>query len=204
MSKTPISLPFSEACERNKDVILDTINPILNQLESVLEVGSGTAQHALHFARENPNLGWQTSDQIDYIDGIEAQLSVAQLSNVYKPFVLDVNQKTWIESEQKYDGIYTANTLHIMTSDDVVAFFDGLPQVLKPQAYVMIYGPFKYSGEFTSESNARFDESLRSRECGSAIRDFESVNKLAENIGLRLVKDHKMPANNQLLIWQSS
>lgn len=202
MSKTPISLPFSEACERNKDVILDTIGSILSQLKTVLEIGSGTAQHAVHFARHKPDLHWQTSDQIHYIDGIVSQLSVAELANVQSPLVLEVNQQPWIISGERYDAVYTANTFHIMTEDDVSAFFKGLPQVLKPHAYLMVYGPFKYSGEFTSDSNAHFDVSLRSRECGSAIRDFEWVNGQAESIGLHLIEDHRMPANNQLLVWQ--
>ena len=202
MNQTPLSIPFSEACERNKDVILETISPILHDLSSVLEIGSGTAQHAVHFARKFTKLAWQTSDQKHYIDGIKAQLSVANLENLPSPLLIDVNQQPWVKSGQQYDGLYSANTLHIMTKADVEAFFTELTSVLKANAYVMIYGPFKYAGKFTSESNAHFDQSLRLRECGSAIRGFEWVNGLAERVGLRLINDHQMPANNQLLVWQ--
>lgn len=202
MNSLSTVLPFSEACERNKDIILETIAPILDQLESVLEIGSGTAQHAIHFAREKPGLKWQTSDQIQYLEGIEAQIKVAALGNVVRPFVLDVNQRPWCEGAHKYDAVYSANTFHIMTSNDVEQFFSGLPSVMNEGAYLIVYGPFKYSGKFTSESNRDFDYSLRSRECGSAIRDFEWVNDLADSVGLSVQQDQKMPANNQLLVWR--
>jgi hypothetical protein len=204
MSQLPISLPFSEACERNKDVILELIAPYLKSASSVLEVGSGTAQHAVHFSRNCPALQWQTSDQAHYIEGIEAQLAVAEVSNVQRPLVLNVNQRPWVEEGRRFDAVYTANTFHIMTENDVLQFFAGLESVMNEQCLLIIYGPFKYGGQFTSDSNASFDHSLRSRGCGSEIRDFELVEELAERIGLRLVKDFTMPANNQLLVWQRS
>lgn len=204
MSKPPISLPFSEACERNKDVIFESIRPYLESASSVLEIGSGTAQHAVYFARNCSALAWQTSDQSHYIEGIEAQLNVAQVANVQRPLVLDVNQRPWLESARRFDVVYTANTFHIMTESDVSQFFAGLEKVMKQQCLLIVYGPFKYDGQFTSESNASFDHSLRSRGSGSAIRDFELVNQLAEGVGLSLVKDFAMPANNQLLVWQRS
>ena len=202
MKQTPVSIPFSDACERNKGVIEEAISPFLNTLSSVLEIGSGTGQHAVYFAKQHPRLRWQTSDQTQYINGIEAQLGLCDLSNVIKPLVLNVSQSPWVKTGDTFDGVYTANTLHIMRQNDVEAFFAGLPSVLKRKAYVMLYGPFKYNGKFTSESNARFDQSLRSRNCGSAIRDFEWVNGLAEKAGLRLISDQRMPANNQLIVWQ--
>ena len=205
MSKLPISLPFSEACERNKDVILEAIRPYLESVGSVLEIGSGTAQHAVHFARNCPAIEWQTSDQTHYIEGIEAQLDVAQVANAQRPLVLNVNQRPWVEEgTRRFDAVYTANTFHIMTDSDVSQFFAGLESVMNQQCLLFVYGPFKYRGQFTSESNASFDHSLRSRGCGSAIRDFELINQLAEGVGLSLVKDFAMPANNQLLVWQRS
>jgi len=195
-----IEIPFSEACERNKKPILDVIRPNLQMVKSVLEVGSGTAQHAIHFAGEFPDLQWQTSDQKEYLPGIRAQLDNAQLNNVLLPLTLDVNQSQWIPDKKRFPLIYTANTLHIMAWPDVCAFFEGLPQAVTESAQLIIYGPFKYGGQFTSESNAGFDETLRSRGAGSAIRDFEAVNKLAEASGFKLLADYKMPANN--LIWE--
>jgi len=195
-------LPFSAACERNKDVILETLSPYLADVNIVLEIGSGTAQHAVHFARAQSHLVWQTSDQTQYIDGIVSQLKYAELDNILAPIVIDVKQVQWVPDGKKYSAIYSANTLHIMNASEVEVFFQGLPLVSKDKAYLFIYGPFKYEGAFTSESNAEFDRSLRSRECGSAIRDFEVIETYANKAGFNLIKDHKMPANNQLLVFQ--
>jgi len=162
-------------------------------------VGSGTGQHAVFFAEAFPFIVWQCADQAVYLDGVRAQLTHAKLSNLPKPLVLDVNQSVWVESGAKFDAVYSANTLHIMDEASVEAFFAGLPAVMKADAYLIVYGPFKYAGEFTSESNAGFDLSLRSRGVGSGIRDFEWVNELAEAQGLSLVLDQAMPANNQCL-----
>jgi len=195
-------LPFSAPCERNKDVILDVLTPYLSKLDRVLEIGSGSGQHAVHFARANPHLLWQTSDQLSYIDGVQAQLKHANVSNALAPLVIDVNQADWLNSESLYSAVYTANTLHIMTKDDVLAFFHGLPKVVKPDCLLFIYGPFKYAGQFTSESNYEFDQSLRSRGCGSGIKDIEIILELASQAGFGLLQDNKMPANNQLLVFK--
>lgn len=197
-----MEIPYSEACERNKDPILSTIDQHLEAANSVLEIGTGTAQHAVHFAQAMPHLQWQASDQTHYIQGINAQLDVAKVGNIARPVELDVNQAVWLLSGAKVDLVYTANTFHIMTSADVEAFFKGLPQVLNPGAKVVVYGPFKYKDQFTSDSNAAFDQRLRERGVGSAIRDFEWVNTLAGEQGLTLLEDHNMPANNQCLVWQ--
>ena len=196
------ALPFSYACERNKQPILEVLQAFLQSLDSVLEVGSGTAQHAMHFARSNPQLTWYTSDQANAIAGINAQLAHAQIANIKPPFVLDVKQAQWCSAQRRYPAVYTANTLHIMNESEVQAFFNGLTEVTKPRAYLFVYGPFKYAGQFTSPSNADFDGDLRSRGCGSAIRDFEWIDQLAQRSGFRLRQDNAMPANNQCLIWQ--
>ena len=198
----PLSLPFSQACERNKDIIFDTIKGYLDAATEVLEIGSGTAQHALHFAQNCPHLSWQTSDQSFYLEGIRAQLSNNNIVNILAPLELDVNQAVWVSDSTVYDLVYTANTLHIMRWDDVQAFFAGLRQVTKSGSLLVVYGPFKYAGEFTSNSNAGFDQSLRANGQGSAIRDFEAVNQLAVANGFRLQMDVSMPANNQCLVWQ--
>ncbi len=197
-----ITIPFSEACERNKDVILDVLRPHLQSIESVLEIGSGTAQHAVHFARAFTQLQWQCADQAHYIDGIEAQLGVANVDNVLAPLLIDVKQPVWVASGQRFEAVFSANTFHIMSLAEVEMFFSRLPTVIFENGLLIVYGPFKYGGDFTSESNAMFDANLRSRECGSAIRDFEQVNQFANEVGFSLVADHAMPANNQCLIWQ--
>jgi len=195
-------IPFSPACERNKEVILDVIRLNLSAVSSVLEIGSGTAQHGVHFARAFPKLKWQTSDQNAYLPGIHAQLEDAQVSNVLPPLKLNVSQALWVPDHRRFPLIYTANTFHIMAWDEVCAFFAGVQTVVSDKAQIIVYGPFKYAGRFTSDSNAEFDVSLRSRGIGSAIRDFEAVDQLARAAGFTLIADHKMPANNQCLIWQ--
>lgn len=205
-----MNIPFSQACERNKDPILEAIQPYLQDAKSVLEIGSGTGQHALYFAQNLSHLTWQTSDQAQYLDGINAQINNAkqhnqELSNLINPFELDVTQPDWLPKAlagQKFDAVYSANTLHIMAWNQVKAFFAGLPEVVAKDTYLIIYGPFKYQGKFTSESNEVFDQDLISRGVGSAIRDFEEVDQLAKEVGFRLVKDIAMPANNQCLIWR--
>ena len=198
-----LTIPFSAACERNKDSILQTIDPILNGASSVLEIGSGTGQHAIYFAGHHPHLLWQTSDQAEYIQGLNAQLENVNCTNALAPFELNVNQPTWCLKPKVFDVIYTANTMHIMTWSDVEAFFAGLHQVAKKDTALIIYGPFKYNGKFTSQSNRVFDQTLRDRGVGSGIRDFEAVDQLAGTAGFSLVEDHKMPANNQCLVWSN-
>jgi len=194
-------IPYSEACERNKDPILSVLQPYLKDTSSVLEIGTGTAQHAVYFAAANPQLSWQTSDQQAHIEGINSQLSVAKVGNVEEPIVLDVNQDPWLKKSSEFDMVYSANTLHIMSMSDVEAFFNGLSAVLTDTGSLVVYGPFKYNGQFTSDSNAAFDQRLRERGVGSSIKDFEWVNELAEKEGFSLLEDVRMPANNQCLIW---
>ncbi len=196
-----IEIPYSEACERNKDPILTVISDYLDRSKCVLEIGTGTGQHAIYFSQVKPHLRWQTSDQSHYLSGIEAQLDVARVGNVKHPVLLDVKQECWFKHEQRFDLIYTANTFHIMADDEVEAFFERLNTVMNKTCFLVVYGPFKYEGMFTSESNAAFDLRLRDRGVGSAIRDFEWVNQLAVDSGLTLIRDVKMPANNQCLIW---
>ncbi|NND80951.1 MAG: DUF938 domain-containing protein [Gammaproteobacteria bacterium] len=197
-----LTIPFSAACERNKDPILDVLQPHFEGLTRVLEIGSGTAQHAVYFARACPHLRWQTSDQAEHIQGIEAQLSNAAVSNVLPPLTLNVSQADWVGDTTPYDAVYTANTLHIMDQQHVEAFFAGLPKVTAENGFLFVYGPFKYGGEFTTPSNAAFDQTLRARGVGSALRDFDWVDGLAREQGFALLADHAMPANNQCVIWQ--
>jgi len=211
-----MEIPFSAPCERNKDPILEVIRPYLNDVQSVLEIGSGTGQHAVHFSQHLPHLIWQTSDRLQYLDGIVAQIDNARaqsdnelfLNNLAYPVQLDVMQEQWVKKTSKFDVIYTANTLHIMPWNAVEAFFGHMWQVFnrtsQKQVKVIVYGPFKYAGKFTSEGNYSFDQDLQNRGCGSGIRDFEAVNQLAINAGLSLVEDRAMPANNQCLIWEES
>ncbi len=193
--------PFSQACENNKDAILDVLLPILEKSNSVLEVGSGTGQHAVHFARAMPHLSWQCADQAEYLDDIKMWLAEAKLLNTPEPFTLDVN-RTGDWPAQQFDAVFSANTVHIMQWSEVVKFFKGLTNIMKESGHFLLYGPFNYNGKFTSESNQRFDQWLKNDNPGKGIRDFEAVNELASKTKLELIDDHTMPANNRLLHWQ--
>ncbi len=192
--------PFSQACENNKRAILAVLEKALARTTNVLEIGSGTGQHAVFMAEYLPHLRWQPSDVADNLPGINAWLAEARTDNINPPLVLDVNQLPWPLSPT--DSVFSANTLHIIGKNEVVNFFKGVHKVLLPGGKLCVYGPFNYQGNFTSESNARFDTRLKQQDPKSGIRDFEWVNELAEKSALELVKDHAMPANNRLLEWR--
>ncbi len=192
--------PFSQACENNKPPILKIIREVFQPSTTVWEIGSGTGQHACFFARELPHLIWQPTDQSHYLAGIQQWIEDHPSPNLRPPLALNVNDPVW--PCEKIDAVFSANTLHIMSLTKVEIFFDRLNHVLNPNAFLCVYGPFNYQGCFTSESNARFDEWLKRQNPLSGIRDFEWVCQLAEAIGLELLSDHEMPANNRLLVFQ--
>jgi len=195
-----INKPYSESCEQNREPILAVLREAFADRRRLLEIGSGTGQHAVYFAAELPQLVWQTADVRAYHPGIHAWLDEAALPNVLPPLELDVNQTHWHSG--RYDAVFSANTLHIMGWPEVVRFFAGVGNVLEPGGVLVVYGPFNYNGQFTSDSNARFDAWLKARDPASGVRDFEAVDALARAQGLVLQRDLAMPANNRSLVWQ--
>lgn len=191
--------PYSEACERNREPILNVLREVFTKCGHVLEIGSGTGQHAVYFGAQLPHLSWQTSDVPAYHPGIQQWLEEDGPANVYPPLTLDV-AGDW--PNERFDGVFSANTLHIMGWAEVCAFFQALPTIMTPQAPLVIYGPFHDQGQPTSESNARFDAQLRQRPGDMGIRDAEVVAELAESAGLEWCSDTAMPANNRCLVWQ--
>jgi cyclopropane fatty-acyl-phospholipid synthase-like methyltransferase len=192
--------PFAPSCERNREPILQVLAPLLRDARSVLEVGSGTGQHAVHFAAAMPWLTWQTSERAEHLPGIAQWLEEAALPNTPPSLALDVATGPWPGT--RFDAVFTANTLHIMGWPQVQAFFAGVDSVLAPGGTLVAYGPFNLGGAYTSQSNAQFDAWLKARDPASAIRDFEAVDALARGIGLQLMDDHAMPANNRLPVWR--
>lgn len=192
--------PFSQSCEENKHVILQAIQALLSEKYTLLEVGSGTGQHAVFFAEKMPHLLWQTSDLTESHDGIQQWLAEAALENILAPLPLNVSEDTWPTTT--YDAVFSANSFHIMAHDNVKDFFDNVNNVLNENGLVVIYGPFNYNGSYTSESNARFDLWLKQRNPDSCIKDFEWCHHLAETVGLSLLDDIEMPQNNRILVWQ--
>jgi SAM-dependent methyltransferase len=192
-------LPHCDASERNKDPILAVLREAFAHCTHVLEIGSGTGQHAVYFATAMPWLVWQPSELADAMPDLRKRIFNEGPANLRAPVMIDVTAPPW--DVRKVDGIFTANTLHIMHWPQVEALFAGLPAVARPGAVLAIYGPFRYRGEYTSGSNESFDAMLRARDPGSGIRDFEAVDALARDAGFRLQADHPMPANNQTLVW---
>ncbi|QBG34600.1 DUF938 domain-containing protein [Litorilituus sediminis] len=194
--------PFSQACENNKRPILEILTKEFSTVNHVLEVGSGTGQHAVFFGQHLPHLTWQTSDLLVNHAGINAWLDEAALDNVQKPIVLDLDDSfPQLDKNRPIDALYTANTLHIVSWPLVVNFFKLIEKNLPANAVICIYGPFNYQGNFTSQSNADFDLWLKERNSESGIRDIESILKLATSSNLALVEDYSMPANNRLLTF---
>jgi SAM-dependent methyltransferase len=188
--------PFAQAAEQNKAVILQAIRPYLRG--KVLEIGSGTGQHAVYFASLLPNLYWQTSDLEPNLVGIRAWIDAAGLANLPPPLLLDA-MGAWPQGE--FDTIYSANSFHIMNNTAVTECINGCGKCLSVGGHLIVYGPFNYAGDFTSASNARFDAMLKANDAGSGIKDFEWLDELAQAAGMMLVTDIAMPANNRCLIW---
>jgi cyclopropane fatty-acyl-phospholipid synthase-like methyltransferase len=191
--------PHAPSCDRNQGPILEVLWKHFSKSKQVLEIGSGTGQHAVHFAAAMPWLSWQTADMAESLPGIRLWLDEAALPNLPPPLELDV-RGPWPAGP--YDAVFSANTLHIMGWPEVQKLFAALDGAMAKNAVLAVYGPFNYGGKFTSDSNAAFDVWLKERYSpASGIRDFEAVNALAESIGLTLVADHSMPANNRTLVW---
>jgi cyclopropane fatty-acyl-phospholipid synthase-like methyltransferase len=192
-------LPFSAACERNKDPILEVLRVRFADRAQVLEIGSGTGQHAVYFSRALSHLIWHPTEQLVYLADLMERVSLEGPANLREPTLLDVRQALW--PLRSVDAIFTANTLHIMSWPEVTAFYRGVGGVLSPRGVLCVYGPFRYDGRYTSDSNREFDQMLQDRDPASGLRDIREVTALALQYGLRLDEDHDLPANNRLLVF---
>ncbi len=192
--------PYSDACERNRDPILNVIKDWFLAPGSVLEIGSGTGQHAAYFAEHLPHLQWIATDRKENHAGISAWIEEKPLANLRGPLELDVETGPW--PVEQVDYVFSANTAHIMSWPQVEKMFAGIARVLLPNGVFCLYGPFNRNGEFTSESNRAFDESLKARDAKMGLRDDQALVALGKNNALILVADHSMPARNRLLVWR--
>lgn len=194
--------PYAESCEQNQAPILAVLHELFADRRRVLELASGTGQHAVHFGRALPHLVWQTSELPHNHAGIRAWLDEAQLANVLPPVAIDVNHAEWPVGT--FDAVFNANTVHIVSWPEVERMFEGIGRVLEAGGILCLYGPFNYGGEFTSESNARFDVWLKNRDPQSGVRDFEALDRLAGLQELTLQADITMPVNNRILVWRKA
>lgn len=192
--------PYADSCDQNRDPIFAVIQPLLQQSKNVLEIGSGTGQHAIYFGAQLPHLRWHTSDRREYHAGIQAWLEEAALPNVLPPIELDVQRSAWPVLD--IDTIFSANTTHIMHWSDVQALFAGAGRLLPSGGLLLLYGPFSFSGQHSSASNVHFDQHLRNRDPLSGIRDFDDLNEIAATAGLLFRHNYEMPVNNRILFWQ--
>lgn len=194
--------PDAPATDRNRESILEVLRVEFEHSRSVLEIGSGTGQHAIFFGREFPSIHWQTSDRRENHDGINAWISDSTLRNVGRPLDLDVERVRDVPGE--YDAVFSANTAHIMNFEAVKCMFKIVGISLPPTGRFCLYGPFKLNGAFTSESNSRFDESLKARDPRMGIRDLEALHALALDNSLNHERSYAMPANNMLIVWSKN
>jgi cyclopropane fatty-acyl-phospholipid synthase-like methyltransferase len=195
-------LSVSEACERNKGPILAVLREELAASTHVLEVGSGTGQHAVYFAAGLPHLLWQPSELRENLAALAERIGLEGRPNLRAPVALDVRDDPWPVAP--VDAVFSANTLHIMAWSAVCEFFRGAGAVLRPAGVLCVYGPFSFAGRHTSDSNAAFDDFLRQRDPESGVRDFEALDSEAQSHGLRFSANHAMPANNRTLVWRRS
>ncbi|UZJ45460.1 class I SAM-dependent methyltransferase [Marinimicrobium sp. C6131] len=196
---TVVDKPFSQACENNKQPILSVLAPRFATFRHVLEIGTGTGQHAVYFAAAMPHLTWQTSDLPEHHEGIRTWLADYFGSNLQPPLTLDVTQPVW--PLEQTDAVFTSNTFHIMSWEAVLSLLDGCARILSPGGLLVVYGPFNEQGEFTSESNAAFDRQLRSQVAHRGIRNRQTVAEEAELRGLHLSETLELPANNRCLVF---
>lgn len=194
--------PFSQACENNKQPILDILTRVFAAQKQVLEIGSGTGQHAVYFAKNLPFLTWQTSDLFINHEGINQWIDALPSPNIRRPITIDLAKAQLLT--ENIDAMFSANTLHIISWPLVQNLFNKAEKYLTKNGVLCIYGPFNYQGKYTSESNANFDLWLKDRDMHSGIRDFEAVCQLASKAGLTLTEDVAMPANNRLLIFNKA
>ena len=197
-----INLPYSQACENNKEVILDVLKKYLPAGHRVLEIGSGTGQHAMHFAANLPAIVWQCADQDQYHPAIRYRVEQAQLDNLLPPLSLEATTFNW--QGVNADSFFSANTAHIMPWLAVCAMFSGIGSTIADGGLFILYGPFNRQGRFTSESNSAFHQSLQHQNPQMGIRDDTDLIELGQKCGLFLQQDIPMPANNRILIWCNS
>ena len=191
--------PFNKAANNNKAAILEQLLSILSNSKRVLEIGSGTGQHAVHFAPALRHLTWQPSDLTENIPGMLLWFNEVKAPNILSPLELDVTQESW---PKHFDAIFTANTLHIMPWSIVQVMLDRAGKQLPKDGLLIVYGPFKYSGKYTTESNANFDLWLKSCQPHYGIREFDDINTQVQQLGLTFQSKIAMPANNEMLVWK--
>ena len=192
--------PYSAACDNNKGPILEVLKQYITpENRKLLEIGTGTGQHAVFMAREFPHIDWITSDRAQNHEGIKQWLTEARVNNLKGPIQFAIGKDEF--PRNSFDLVFNSNTFHSMSWKECKTLMKMLGNRLREGAQVFIYGPFNYNGTFTSESNRDFDGLLKARDPQSGIRSFEDVDANMKKNGFAFCKDHEMPANNRLLVY---
>lgn len=199
-SLTPTEVPvdprrFAPATERNRGPILELLKRVLPTTGTVLEIASGTGEHAVFFGRNLPHLTWQPSD----LDGaarasIVAWSAEARVSNLAAPLALDASQPNW--PIDRADAVIAVNMIHIAPWTATIGLLSGAARILPAGAPLVLYGPYKRGGRHTAPSNEAFDQNLRRQDPAWGVRDLETVIEAADAAGLTLAEIAQMPANN--------
>ena len=190
---------FNQAADNNKEAILSVLKPLFRERGTLLEIGSGSGQHAIHMARQLPSVTWQPTEMAKNLAMLVDNVLAGEEGNVLEPAKLEIGG-VWPSGMYLY--AYAANLLHIMSERLLPELFSGLRSRMLPGGLLCFYGPFKYGGEFTTESNARFDGWLTRNYPEGGIRDIEVVEGQAIRTDFKLIDDFSMPANNQLLVFR--
>ena len=193
---------FSQAADNNKAAILAVLAEWLPHQAKLLEIGSGAGQHAIYMAASLNHVHWQPTDRAPALPMLTSNIAEYGTANILRPTALDLATQTW--PAQTFDCVYSANVMHIVSPELGENLICSAAKMLTADGLLALYGPYKYSGVFTTPSNADFDLWLKARDAQSGIRDFEWVHDLASRSGLRLMADQRMPANNQMLIFKAS
>ena len=196
------ALSFSDACERNKKPILEVLEKYMPKRGLVLEIGSGTGQHAVYFAGKFGTIKWQPSEVPENLPGLTARIEAEGNEFVKPPIAIDVLKddiSAW--PERILTAAFSANTSHIMDWQTVRGMFAGLGTKLKPRGVFCLYGPFNNGGKYTSDSNQAFDLRLKSQNPEMGLRDIQSLETLAGKNDMKLIDLVPMPAENMTLVF---
>lgn len=191
--------PFSQPCENNKTFILAELVKHFSAVSRVLEIGSGTGQHAVYFAPNLPHVNWHCADQLEYHEGINSWIDDYPSPNLHRPIALKFPKALW--PSLSIDGVFTANTAHIMLKQQVKAMMQLIEEKLPANGIFCQYGPFISGGNFSSQSNADFHQKLIDSGYGG-YRDIAELQAWAPQ--LTLVEVKQLPANNLMLVWHKN
>ncbi|MEC8716497.1 MAG: DUF938 domain-containing protein [Pseudomonadota bacterium] len=190
---------YSPAAEKNKGPILEALRERLPLRAHVLEVGSGSGQHALHFTEALPKVRWQPTERSDGLTALAANLAAVGRATILPPLALELASGPWPAGP--FAAVYAANVMHIVSELLGETLLRGAASVLREGGQLLLYGPSKFGGTFTTESTAEFDRWLKAQDPASGVREFEAVARVAETAGLELGDNRAMPSSNQLLCF---